>query len=121
MLSRAAGIESLTALGHNGFKSTARMSRSIRAAFERRSDLFRELLTEADISVRNEFDSRMLSGLLSVDDANTLHSDTLNRLLAHVGVIEYSTTHPVVVEEIASLVTGRLRQLKEELDGLLPD
>ena len=117
----AAGVNDVTAFGHNGTVSIARPLPKVKKALASRRRMASEILDVAGDAVERELQSRVNAGRLSVDVARSSYSDTLNRLLHHVGIIDYTTSHLSVVEDVSSLVSDRLRSLRRELDDRIAD
>ena len=117
VLGTSRGLERIEAVAHEGRTSVARLTDRIKGSSVHGSARFwRSATDEADHAVEIEFWSRIRTGTMSREVAIKTHQDTRNRVLAEVGVIEYTSTHAPAIGDVANMVSQKLRILVGEVE-----
>ena len=110
------GIEQIEAVAHNGSLSVARLPEQLKGSVADGSTQFWEsTLREANGAVKAEYQQRINSGQLSIATADKTHSDTVNRVLAESGALDYTSTHNPQIQDVGFLISQTLKNL---VDGV---
>ena len=110
------GMARIETLGHNGSDTAAWLPEAIRNSPAHGStDFWGAAVNLADDAVRMDFLSRISSGIMSPAMASQMHSDTVNRLLAEVGAINYTSNIAPVISDVSTLASPALHALVEGL------
>ena len=110
------GIHQIEAIASNGAVSIARLPEQLKGTAADGSFHFWTSATgQATHAVHQEYSIRVINGIMTQQMAALTHTDTVNRVLAEVGALTYTSTHHPQIEDVGFLISQTLKDL---VDGI---